>query len=337
MRKIGACIALGALAATIGSSPPAQAFGLRVGPFHIGIPFSGYHRHHLYMRANPNDVSGREAPQEATGQSETAALLYPNLALTAMFQNIFWPTYSSPWPFSYQAIFATAFAKRLPDQAPRLCQPSDSANAAVERLRQTVAPTPDQEPLLQRLGGAMDAAAGYLAKSCPTAIPAQPVARMQLMESQLEMLAMAVDMIRQPLQDFAQSLNDEQKARFAAVPAAVTARQRQASAVASICAGSPAAIDWSVNRIDQSVQPTEEQRAAFDEVKTAFGKAASDLTSHCPTSVPLTPFGRMEATGARLDATWRAVLSIQVALANFETKLSDEQRDRFDTMAFAAR
>src|ERR1700676_2044873 len=149
MRKIGACIALGALAAVIGSAPPAEAFGLRVGPFHIGIPFLGHHRHDLYMRANPNDVTRREVPPEAAGPSEAAALLYPNLALAALFQNIFWPTYSSPWPFSYQAIFGTAFAKRLPDQAPQLCQPSDSANTTVERLRQTVAPTPDQEPLLR--------------------------------------------------------------------------------------------------------------------------------------------------------------------------------------------
>jgi hypothetical protein len=54
---------------------------------------------------------------------------------------------------------------------------------------------------------------------------------MQLMQSQLEELAMAVDMIRQPLQDFAESLTDEQKARFAAVPAAVADRAQQAAAV----------------------------------------------------------------------------------------------------------
>jgi hypothetical protein len=39
---------------------------------------------------------------------------------------------------------------------------------------------------------------------------------------------------------------------------------------------------------------------------------------------------------ARLDATWRAVLSIQVALGNFQSKLSDDQKGRFDTMNLAA-
>jgi hypothetical protein len=338
MRKLGACLTLGVLAASLCSPPPAAAFGLRIGPFHIGLPYIGWrHRHHpLYMRANPNDATGPETAPEAAGQGEAAALLYPNRALTTIFQNIFWPTYASPWPFSYQAIFATAFAKRLPDQSQQLCQPSDDAKATIDRLGQEIAPTPDQEPRLQKLGGAIGAASGSLAKSCPTAIPDQPVARMQLMETQLEELAMAVDMIRQPLQDFADSLTDEQKARFAAVPAAVADRAQQANA-APTCAGAQAAIGVSADQIERSVQPTDAQRTDFDAMKQAFSQAAIDLEAHCPTSVPLTPFGRMEAIGARLDATYRAVLSIQVALANFETKLSDEQRTRFDNMEFASR
>jgi len=39
---------------------------------------------------------------------------------------------------------------------------------------------------------------------------------------------------------------------------------------------------------------------------------------------------------ARLDSTWRATLSIQVALANFEAELNDAQKIRFDAMNFAA-
>jgi hypothetical protein len=289
------------------------------------------------MNANPGDIEGRGASSEAAGQGESEALVYPNLALAAIFQNVFWPTYSSPWPFGYQAIFDTAFAKHLPDQTPQLCQPSVNAGATIDRLRQEIAPSQDQELLLRKLGGAIDAASGSLAKSCPTAMPVQPVARMQLMESQLEELAMAIDIIRQPLEDVANSLNDEQKARFAAGTAAVADRERQANAATPTCVGSPATIDRSVDQIDQSVQPTDAQRGALGDMKQAFGQAASDLDAHCPTSVPLTPFGRLEAIGSRLDATWRAVLSIQVALANFETKLSDEQRMRFDNMSFAAR
>ncbi|HEX4409921.1 MAG TPA: Spy/CpxP family protein refolding chaperone [Xanthobacteraceae bacterium] len=334
-QKISAAIALGALAATLGASSPAAAFGLRIGPFHIGIPTPWYHhRHPLYARANPDDMSRSES-QSAQNVPSNASLFYPNDAVPAIFQNIFWPAYSSAWPFGYQAIFATAFAKAAPDKG-GLCQPTANAQDMIGRLAQELSPTPEQMPLVQKLGGAMGAASATLAKSCPDTIPAQPVARLQLMQGQLQQLAVAIDMIRQPLIDLAQTLTDDQRAKFDAIPAAIADRKQTDMALAS-CAGTATAIDWSVDRIDRSVQPTDTQRTDINTLRDAFSQAANDLQAHCPTSMPATPFGRLEAIEARLDATWRSVLSIQVALSNFETKLSAEQKDRFETINFASR
>src|SRR6516225_3443927 len=124
MRKIGAiCFRITALAAVVFSPLPAAAFGLHLAPFHIGLPFLGhhYHRHHLYMRANPrearirsNDIARSESGspnQSSSSKGMTSALLYPSIALPPITENIFFPTYSSIWPFDYQAIFTTAFAK----------------------------------------------------------------------------------------------------------------------------------------------------------------------------------------------------------------------------------
>jgi hypothetical protein len=333
MRKVGAFIAIAAFSAVISFPPPASAFGLRIGPFHIGLPFL-WHRHFpLYMRANPNDLAH---PETANGLN--SALLYPNLALSTIFQNVFWPN-SSPWPFGYEDIFTTAFAKAPREHDPRLCQPSDDANAIVGHLSTELAPTPDQMPLLQKLGGALGAASGNLAKACPNEIPAQPAARLKLMGSQIEELALAIDMVRQPLQDFEQSLNDEQRARFAAMigPPAAAQRDDQSGNITTGCSRMSAAADSSIAQIDQSVQPTEAQQDALANLRQAFGKAASDLAAHCPTTIPPTALSRLEMIQARLDATWRAELAIQVAVADFESKLSDEQKNRFDTMNFAAR
>jgi LTXXQ motif family protein len=334
MRKVGASLAVAALSAIIFSSSPAAAFGLRLGPFHIGAPFYFPHfqfHHHLYMRANRPDVAHFEFPQGVT-----SALLYPKLALPAIFQNMFFPDYASPWPFGYERIFSTAFAKLPASEDRRLCQPS--ANAIVARVQAEVTPSADQVQLLQKLGGALGAADGFLAKACPTEIPAQPIARLQLMESQIEELTMAVAIVRQPLQDFEQSLTDDQKAKFAVVPASppTADHQSQSAAIAPSCGGSSTAIDATIDQIDKSVQPTDAQRPALDSVRQAFGKAVDDLDAHCPTTVPPTALARLDAIEARLDATWRSVLSIQVALANFETKLDDAQRGRFDQMNFAA-
>ncbi len=123
MRKIGTIVAIAALAAVAFSPSPSLAFGLRIGPFYFGIPYFGHrHRHHSApalrdeaslktVRARPN--GGRSA-QGQTPQGLMSPLLYPVLALPAVYDEIFSPPSSSPWPFSYDAILQTAFAKTAP-------------------------------------------------------------------------------------------------------------------------------------------------------------------------------------------------------------------------------
>jgi hypothetical protein len=231
-------------------------------------------------RIRPNDIA-RSNPKEARirpsdiGRSEsgslkgtTSALLYPSIALFSIIENIFFPTYSSPWPFDYQAIFTTAFAK-APRQDPSLCQASFDPSVVIGRISNEVTLTADQSQLLQRLGGALGATSGYLAKSCAKEVPAQPVARLQLVEWQLEELSMALDIVRQPLLDFQQSLNADQQSRFAvATSQGSLDRQIQSVNIAGGC-GSPSAIDWSINEIEQSVRPTTAQRDVLAAVERA--------------------------------------------------------------------
>jgi LTXXQ motif family protein len=343
MKKVGALLAIAAFALIVFASPPAAAFGLRLGPLHLGVPFFGHRHHHqpLYMHGNTNAVgrheNQRENPPGPQQRPVSLALLYPARALPPIFQNVFWPAFSSPWPFGYDTIFTTAFATALADRNDNDCRQLVDANAIVERLRAEIGPNAEQMERLQRLGGAINAAADYLAKSCPTDIPQQPTARLQLMDSQIEVLTMAVDIIHQPLQGFEQSLTDEQRAKFFGEAAAKSARSARGDKTSPrACGAYSTAIDWSIDQIDKSVQPTDQQRTSLTDVQQALGKAASDLEAHCPTSVPRSAVERLEAIEARLDATWRAILSIQVALQDFESKLSDEQKYRLHTMTFAA-
>ena len=62
MKKVGPYLAVAAFALISFASPPAAAFGLRLGPFHLGVPLFGHrHYHHpLYMHGNTNDVARHE-------------------------------------------------------------------------------------------------------------------------------------------------------------------------------------------------------------------------------------------------------------------------------------
>ena len=70
------------------------------------------------------------------------ALLYPTRALPLIFQNVFWPAFSSPWPFGYDSILTTAFAAA--DRNHDDCRQSVDANAIVERLRAEIGPSAEQ-------------------------------------------------------------------------------------------------------------------------------------------------------------------------------------------------
>ena len=348
MRKTVALFAFFLSAALVSGAPHAAAFGLRLGPFHIGLPFGWHHRHRpLYMHANRGDMARAERAdthEAAPHGAVSPALVYPSLALPVIFQNVFWPS-ASQWPFGYQNIFATAFARISPDRDGRQCQQPLDADAIVGRISNDIPPTDDQMLLLQKLGGALGMASGYLAKACPAGIPAQPVGRLQMMQSQIQALAMAIDIVRPPLQEFEQSLTPEQKLRFDAAPAAPTdsdpaaqtsvQQQNRAGALVRPCGDSTSSINWSIEQINRSVRPTDAQRDDLANVKQAFTSAAADLDTHCPASAPATALGRLETIEARLDAAWRTVLSMQVTLANFESKLSDAQKSRFDTMNVA--
>jgi hypothetical protein len=344
MRKISTFVAIAALAAVTFSPFPSAAFGLRIGPFYFGIPYFGYrHRHHAsHALRNEASLKTGAPAQPGAGSQATAQqglmspLLYPALALPAVYDEIFSPSSSSPWPFSYDAILQTAFAKTAPDQNAAACPQPNRQSAVVERIRAEIRPSGNQLQAMQKLGGALGFASDYLAKACPSELPQDPAARLQLMEWQIEKLAEALDFVRPPLQELEQSLNDTQRARFGVPRSTAAASPDRANTIAPACAVAPTRVDASIEQISLAVQPTGAQRDAMDGLKQAFRDAASELDANCPVSLPGDPLARLEAIEAHLDATWRALVSVQTALSDFETKLSADQRVRFDATDFAA-
>jgi hypothetical protein len=342
MRKIGAFLAIAALIAPLFAPTESQAFGIRVGPFYFGVP-SLWHRH---WRPSGHATDLRDDASMKTGALGQAGglmspLIYPVLALPTVYGEIFSPPSSapssSPWPFSYDAIFQAAFAKTASDQNAKSCPQLGGRPVIADRIKTEIEPTPDQMQPLQKLGGALGFASDYLAKACPTDVPQDPAARLQLMEWQIEKVAEALDFVRQPLQEFEGSLTDAQRARFAPPSTAAAAiHPDRADNMAADCAAAPTKVDGSVEQISLSIEPTDAQRDAMNNLKQAFRDAASELDANCPVSLPADPLARLESIQARLDATWRALVSIQTALAGLEKNLSDDQRARLYTTDFAA-
>ena len=338
MPTVSARIGLVALIVAVLCAPrAATAFGLQFGPFHLSLP--GPHHYYHGRRTARSERAARMArtePGEPVGplaaeRTENAlpSLLYPVLAWPSLYYDIFWPRTSAPWAFGYDNIFSEAFAKYSPQRASAFCPYRISTDEVAMRIARETMPTVAQKTLLQNLVTALGQANGYLIKSCPSEIPAQPVARLQLMENQIDAMIMALDIVRPRLQAFEQSLDDKQRARLNGPPPPA------AGGAIPVCKLSTDSVNGPLSQLEQVVQPTGAQRPALAAVADAFKRAAATLDANCDGVTPPTALGRLEAIETRLDATWRAVLTIQVALANLQTQLSDEQVSRFNALETA--
>ncbi len=89
---------------------------------------------------------------------------------------------------------------------------------------------------------------------------------------------------------------------------------------------------WPIASIEQAVQPTPEQRALLDELKSAAAKAADAFRESCGGSYAMTPPGRLQAMTNRISATLEAVRIARPALEKFYNSLSDEQQARFNAL-----
>lgn len=89
---------------------------------------------------------------------------------------------------------------------------------------------------------------------------------------------------------------------------------------------------WPLADIARAVQPTPEQRALLDELKTAAANAAGVFKDSCAETYALTPPGRLRAMMNRIGATLEAVKIVRPALENLYNSLSDEQQARFNAL-----
>jgi LTXXQ motif family protein len=87
-----------------------------------------------------------------------------------------------------------------------------------------------------------------------------------------------------------------------------------------------------MERIEHVVKPTDAQRQAFADLKTAASKAADIVRAACPTERFLTPTGRLESAEKRTEARLQAIRTVRPALENFYKSLSDEQKAHFNAI-----
>ncbi len=208
-------------------------------------------------------------------------------------------------------------------------------NLPIDKIRQAVRPSADQDAALDDLNAASTQANEIIKSSCPTEVPLTPVSRLDAAQQRVEAMIQAVETVRPPLERLYDSLSDEQRQQFEAIGRQQNEHGSAAPGgnLAGLCgqqSGGFATLP--VQRLEQVVHPDAQQRSAFDDLTKAAGDAAAQLQSSCPAAVPQTPVGRLDAIEARLNSMVSAMKSIGPKLATFYASLTDEQKARFNTM-----
>jgi LTXXQ motif family protein len=133
--------------------------------------------------------------------------------------------------------------------------------------------------------------------------------------------------------DLVGHLPSEQPQGTASAPAG-RAENRQAgrsSLISKMCGDdSKVSAGWPIDRIEQGVSPTAEQRAALDEFADATIQAAQMIKDACPIDVVFTPSGRLEAMQKRIEGMVQAVTMVGPPLGRFYNSLADEQKARLN-------
>jgi hypothetical protein len=103
---------------------------------------------------------------------------------------------------------------------------------------------------------------------------------------------------------------------------------------AASCAGfAPGVNDLPLERIAAAIQPTQEQQAALEDLRSATAKASSILSGACPAQAPATPVARIDAMEQRLRAMQLTEDTIRERLLRLYGLLSESQKQRLDAAA----
>ena len=172
-------------------------------------------------------------------------------------------------------------------------------------------------------------AAAIVKAACPTTAALTPTGRLAEMQARIEAMLHAVDTVRVPLEQFYDSLTDEQKAKLVGAKPTASKDVARTSPVQNCKAANA---QWPQADIEKVVLPSPEQQVKLDALKDATAKAADLIAASCPGELPMTPPARLREIAKRLAAMLEAIKTVRPALQDFYASLNDEQKAQFNVI-----
>jgi len=208
----------------------------------------------------------------------------------------------------------------------------------IDRIEATIRLSEEQLRTLDALKAASSRASEALRGSCSSEVPQTPIGRLDAVQNRIDGMMQAAAIVRMPLDNFYNSLNEDQRQRFSTLGSASAPKTSRPGSTSSndlvaLCSRRTEGFtQLPAQRVEQVVKPTKEQLDALDRLKSASMEAANQLQASCPAQMPQTPLDRFDAVNKRLEAMESAIKTVRPALASFYDSLNDEQKARFNTL-----
>ncbi|HLH97061.1 MAG TPA: Spy/CpxP family protein refolding chaperone [Xanthobacteraceae bacterium] len=208
--------------------------------------------------------------------------------------------------------------------------------------------TDSQRTALESIRSSANSAAEKLEAACPRTTPGTLSGKLDALATALRLIADALNSVRPALAAFSESLDDEQKVRFAMTPLVAPpvnsdrrSKQRssddksRASDDKSKDSAKSLCPEWAtdlrsfpVKQIESEMQLSDTQHVAFYELAAAIYRSAGDLDQACPLESRITQLGRLDARENELLAISDDISAIRPFAVAFEDALNPTQKSQ---------
>jgi len=203
-----------------------------------------------------------------------------------------------------------------------------AADALIERIERAIEPSASQRDVLEQLRAALAQAIERINATCSAAVPAALTQRLAAIQDRIWAMHDALLTLRLPLENFYNSLTDEQQRRLRSdEPGAAERAADVTDGRPQTCAEPAAGIaDGIMRAIGRAAPPSGPQHAGLEALRLNSAAMAKLIAGSCPSDPRLNPMGRFAAATDRLDVMLFAVMTMGPALQQLYDSLDDKQK-----------
>jgi len=207
------------------------------------------------------------------------------------------------------------------------------------RVQQILQVSDTQNEALDKLQAAVTQSLNSIRADCPSNALTPPDRLRALVQTLWTVRDAAISM-RGPVKDFYDSLTNTQKSSFASQqptnppPTNRTGASDDMNKQYQGCAAQNAEkSERLIKEIEMRIRLNNDQAASLENLHKVSADMAKLMIASCAQPIPADPMARLDAASDQLTALNYAATTVQIAFNGFYSRLSNEQKARFDSLA----